>query len=463
MPAAPTDVSMGRVARLAHTCAPGGLRRATWPTTLTDRVCKRCGLACGRSLAHSHHVGRFRYSRVSFSMVNRRCSASASWCIRLVCLLLFHIGSVVSDPPPPPSPPSPLTPPQMPAPPSSPPAPRVIAQGRTLLRDSQPYLIRGGIRQGLEPSQQLDSRPSLTLVCACIMSAVAYSPTPIGVAPSGSQSLDFFSDEYAHIFERDLPRMAAIGINTIRIYTFDSSKSHARFLDACHVHGISVIAGFELDAQHDDLKDTVIGLPTVELHLKKALASINASHPAMLMWMVGNELNLPSAGFICDDTGDDACNFKGSELPQLFGAVNQLCAAVHIHGLLCSTPLADYRIPAGYSAEAHADREGATRWFPELDAIMPNVDVWTVNKYGDVTGATSPPSRPIHSCGIRTVTGQASFCSDARVACAQGALVTGSILSNIVPAQTHDHSSSASTASMPSTPPPCMRTHRRSR
>ena len=48
-----------------------------------------------------------------------------------------------------------------------------------------------------------------------LMRGVAYSPTPIGVDP-GKQSLDFFSDTYQRIYDRDLPLMAAAGINTVR-------------------------------------------------------------------------------------------------------------------------------------------------------------------------------------------------------------------------------------------------------
>ena len=47
------------------------------------------------------------------------------------------------------------------------------------------------------------------------MRGVAYSPTPVGVDPA-AQSLDFFSDTYQRIYDRDLPLMAAAGINTVR-------------------------------------------------------------------------------------------------------------------------------------------------------------------------------------------------------------------------------------------------------
>ena len=80
--------------------------------------------------------------------------------------------------------------------------------------------------------------------------AVAYSPTPIGFRPSQHQTLDFFTAEYRSIYERDLPRMAHIGANTIRIYSLDRGKSHVGFFDACARHNVSVIGSFGLEASH---------------------------------------------------------------------------------------------------------------------------------------------------------------------------------------------------------------------
>lgn len=63
---------------------------------------------------------------------------------------------------------------------------------------------------------------------------------------------------FSPIWERDLPRMAAIGVNTLRLYNVNPSnflayqlyngqynitqpgKSHIAFLDMCAKHGIKV-------------------------------------------------------------------------------------------------------------------------------------------------------------------------------------------------------------------------------
>ena len=78
------------------------------------------------------------------------------------------------------------------------------------------------------------------LTCASAPCAVAYSPSPIGTQPSATFNLDFFTEEYSRIYERDLTRMAAAGVNALRIYTYDGSKAHARFLDACRARQITI-------------------------------------------------------------------------------------------------------------------------------------------------------------------------------------------------------------------------------
>ena len=50
--------------------------------------------------------------------------------------------------------------------------------------------------------------------------------------------------------ERDLPLLAAMGANALRVYHFDwgGGQSHARFFNACAAHNITVMGGFELHA-----------------------------------------------------------------------------------------------------------------------------------------------------------------------------------------------------------------------
>ena len=224
------------------------------------------------------------------------------------------------------------------------------AVNRTLLLGGQPFLARG----------------------------VAYSPTPIGYQPSETQSLDFFTDEFAPIFERDLSLMAAAGVNAIRIYslTTDEGSSHREFFNACEAHGISVMVGFELQAAHHRLNDDD-GFLTVTTELKRQLLRLEddgAMPRSLAMFFVGNELNLPSNGFICETN----CQFDGTQFDFFAERIDDLCKIVVEHGLLCTSPLAEYDLPEAKRGPAGK----ATAWFEALEPLMSHVGVWAANVYG---------------------------------------------------------------------------------
>ena len=231
--------------------------------------------------------------------------------------------------------------------------------------------------------------------------AVAYSPTPIGVELTAEN--DWFTDEHAGIYERDLPRMAAIGINAIRIYSFHRGHTHTRFLDTCRRYNISVMGSFELLASHYNLA-TPHGVALAEANLRAQLHEFlgsenDAQTSAAVVWFVGNEINLEPVGFICDENYSTQCQFTGAGLPQLFRVIDDLCGIVHEYGLLCSSPLANVGVPSSYHGQlGTTSREGATRWFYELDVLgMDNIDLWSANLYipgGTRLGSNLPSDRP---------------------------------------------------------------------
>ena len=81
---------------------------------------------------------------------------------------------------------------------------RLRRLGRTLYLDGKPWLMR----------------------------AVCYSRIAVGWDPDWFEPYgDFFTNDYSGIFERDIPLMAAAGVNTMRIYTLKFSKRHKQFFD----------------------------------------------------------------------------------------------------------------------------------------------------------------------------------------------------------------------------------------
>ena len=54
-------------------------------------------------------------------------------------------------------------------------------------------------------------------------------------------SVDYYTEEYRHIWERDIPQFQALGVNAIRLYSVDSEKDHSAFMCALNEAGIYVV------------------------------------------------------------------------------------------------------------------------------------------------------------------------------------------------------------------------------
>ncbi len=108
---------------------------------------------------------------------------------------------------------------------------------------------------------------------------IAYNPTPIGQT-SGEWLIE------PSIYNRDLPIIKAMGANTIRTYMFRTAtpvSKHLRFLDACHSNNLKVILGFTV--YNPDSRDRTLAA-------WRLFVSKYKDHPAVLMWLFGNELNM---------------------------------------------------------------------------------------------------------------------------------------------------------------------------
>lgn len=135
----------------------------------------------------------------------------------------------------------------------------VRISGRTLLLNGDPFKIKG----------------------------VAYQPIPIGYQPG----YDIYNTPA--IYNRDLPLLRAMNVNTIRTYGVVTSKA---FLDACYNGGVDpiyVVMGFYVDTESD------LSHPDVRDGIKddfRAYVSTYKDHPAVLMWSPGNETELVYEG-----------------------------------------------------------------------------------------------------------------------------------------------------------------------
>ena len=204
----------------------------------------------------------------------------------------------------------------------------VTVSGRKIFVNGKPFTIRG----------------------------VGYAPTPIGGDPETAPPHgDYFTSDHSTIYNRDLPLLRYMGANTIRLWGWKYDGDHSDFLDAAYNSGtrpIYVIVSYWLDASRD------ISDPTVRETIKAEftqMVTIHKSHPAVLMWAIGNELNAP---WMFGDSDD------------LFSLIDEMAQAAHAeegynyHPV--TTPLADINL---ISTIANRDPE------------VPNLDVWSVQVY----------------------------------------------------------------------------------
>ncbi|HEY9025954.1 MAG TPA: hypothetical protein VIP05_16755 [Burkholderiaceae bacterium] len=240
-----------------------------------------------------------------------------------------------------------------------------------------------------------------------------YSPCPVNGANSYGPNLgDWFWDSYSgpgysitgwdELWQRDLPNLVAMGVNTVRVYNMMSRQlnpdgsypqpwngghlfTHANFLDACQAAGVQVLVGIGLpQTMFWSAPPGPVAAPgEIEFWtnvLSETAAQVGA-HPAVLGFVFMNEWD---AGLVTypqppgDPTNLDAVDYWWSQVEALAAAVKGAAPtklvgiAVHDDPNICG---------------------GAASWMAEC----PDVDFWGVNSYqtssfASVFGAT--PSGP---------------------------------------------------------------------
>jgi len=194
-----------------------------------------------------------------------------------------------------------------------------------------------------------------------VVNGVAYSPISIGEDYHGS-----FRDRPDR-YNIDFPLIAAAGANTIRVY---NSFLTTGLLDAAWANGLFVIPTigidpiqFECAEGRQFLKDRVA--ETVTAH---------KDHPAILMWLMGNEVNIrPSTTSLCDATSG------------WFPILDELAEVAHL--------AEDPTYPAGsaYHPVTTATSEIADICMPACsdDTAMPNLDLWGTQIYRGCSAFTN--------------------------------------------------------------------------
>jgi Glucanosyltransferase len=79
------------------------------------------------------------------------------------------------------------------------------------------------------------------------LKGINYYPRPNVGNYTSTNSMDFYTDEFQWIWERDIAYFTKLNINAVRIYAVDPSKNHDAFMCALKQYGIYVIIGLAAD------------------------------------------------------------------------------------------------------------------------------------------------------------------------------------------------------------------------
>jgi hypothetical protein len=141
---------------------------------------------------------------------------------------------------------------------------------------------------------------------------VCYSPVPINESMLFGPYGDYFTDQYAFLWRRDLPLIRAMGANSIRVYGWDDSADHSLFLNYVVEQGLRVLITFPLGSASNT---PVRGDENRKKVVDRFATQVGkyGEHPAILAWSFGNEINMMEHGFLQEFDREFVCGWNVHE------------------------------------------------------------------------------------------------------------------------------------------------------
>ncbi|GAB9465368.1 1,3-beta-glucanosyltransferase gel1 [Globisporangium polare] len=130
------------------------------------------------------------------------------------------------------------------------------------------------------------------------LKGMAYYPRPNAGDKADVSNYDWAADEHEAVWTPHLKVMKDLGVNTIRLYSIDPSKSHDKFMCACSDAGIYVLVGMTAPCKNCSIENVLPPLCYAGELLERAMAVYNsfAVYDNTLGFSIGNENNLMPLG-----------------------------------------------------------------------------------------------------------------------------------------------------------------------
>uniref|UniRef100_K3WW89 1,3-beta-glucanosyltransferase n=1 Tax=Globisporangium ultimum (strain ATCC 200006 / CBS 805.95 / DAOM BR144) TaxID=431595 RepID=K3WW89_GLOUD len=137
---------------------------------------------------------------------------------------------------------------------------------------------------------------------------MAYYPRPNAGEFSKVDNYDWAADEHEAVWAPHLKVMQDLGVNTIRLYSVDPSKSHDKFMCACSEAGIYVLVGMAAPCENCAIQDLLPPkcYPDEMFSRVQMVYNAFAVYDNTLGFSVGNENNLQRT-YVKDGTQTAPC------------------------------------------------------------------------------------------------------------------------------------------------------------
>ena len=121
---------------------------------------------------------------------------------------------------------------------------------------------------------------------------IDYYPRP-NSGPFNRNSVDFFTESFRHVWERDIPYLQQLGVNAVRLYSVDPNENHDAFMCTLNQAGIYAVIGIASECPNCAIsRDEAPTCYSSELKSRgQAVISDFATYSNTLAFSAGNEVN----------------------------------------------------------------------------------------------------------------------------------------------------------------------------